>query len=109
MRSDRIGFWDVKDDQHAMYMLPDYWPLGQARLERTAGKFAIEKVLGIATGSGEVGPHGRMHYLALDEKFILDIKLSYPQYELILTENQKLDFPKLYANNSFSVYKIVEK
>ncbi len=107
MRSDRIGFWDPKDDQHSMYMLPDYWPLGQARLERTAGKFAIEKVLGIATGSGEVGPHGRMHYLALDEKFILDIKLSYPQYELILTENQKLDFTKLYSNNSFAVYKIV--
>ena len=107
MRSDRIGFWDPKYDQHTMYMLPDYWPLGQARLERTAGRFAIEKTLGIANGN--IGPHGRMHYLALNEKRFLDIKFSYPQYELILTENQELDFPKLYTNNSFSVYKIFEK
>jgi len=107
MRSDRIGFWDPKEDHHFMYMIPNYWSLGQARLERTAGKFAIEKTLGIAAG-GKVGPHGRMHYLTMDENFILDIKLSYPQYELILTENKKLDFPKLYSNNSFAVYKIVE-
>ena len=107
MRSDRIGFWDPKHDQHIMYSLPDYWPLGQARLERTAGRFAIEKTLGIANGN--IGPHGRMHYIALNEKSILDIKFSYPQYELILTENQELDFPKLFTNNSFSVYKIVEK
>jgi hypothetical protein len=107
MRANRIGFWCPKSDQHPMYMTLGYWPLGQARLERTAGRFAIEKTLG--TANGRIGPHGRMNYLALDEKFILDIKLSYPQYELILTENQNLDFPKLYANNSFSVYKIVEK
>ena len=86
-------------------MLPNYWPLGQARLERTAGRFAIEKTLG--TGMG-IGVHGRMHYLTLDKKDILSIKLSCPKYELILTEDQKLEFPKLYANNSFAIYRIVE-
>ncbi|MBT5470210.1 MAG: hypothetical protein HOK41_06370 [Nitrospina sp.] len=105
MRSDRIGFWGPKVDQHPMYMLPDYWPLGQSKLERTAGRFAIEKKLGIANGS--VGPHGRMHFITLNEKAILDIKFNYPQYELILTENPNLDFPKLYANNFFSIYKVV--
>jgi hypothetical protein len=104
MKSDRIGFWGPKVDKHPMYMLPDYWPLGQARMERTAGRFAIEKTLGI----GGIGAHGRMHYLTLDKKAILSIKLSYPQYEFILTEDQKLDFPKLYANNSFAIYSIVE-
>ena len=31
-------------------MLPNYWPLGQARLERTAGRFAIEKNIGYRDG-----------------------------------------------------------
>jgi hypothetical protein len=106
MRSDRIGFWDPKTDQHPMYMHTGYWPIGQSKLERSAGRFAFEKSLGIANGN--VGAHGRMHYITLDEKTILDIKFNYPQYELILTENQKLNFPKLYANKTFSVYKIVE-
>ena len=69
------------------------------------GVLRLKKTLG--TGMG-IGVHGRMHYLTLDKKDILSIKLSCPKYELMLTEDQKLEFPKLYANNSFAIYRIVE-
>ncbi len=104
MRSGRIGFWDVQIDQYLMSLLPGYLPLSLARLQRLAGAYAIERAFGSVHIN--VGPHGRHHFLHLDEAAFLDIQKHYPGYRYLMTENRHLDFPKLHENGSFTLYRI---
>lgn len=105
MLSNHIGFWDSKIDQHSMYMIPNYYPLGLRRLYAVAGKYAIETNPGFTFG--DVGPQGREFYLNLSEQDFQQIKNDYPAYEYILTERaHKLSFAAIYKNEIFVLYKI---
>ena len=106
--SKHVSFWDNKRDQHQMYLMADYYPMGLHRLQELAG---AQGVL-IAPGSrhGMVGLRGRAHFLSLQQEDLRKIRKSYPHYDYLVTENQALyGFPKLYANASLAVYGISEK
>ena len=106
--SRRVSFWDHKGDQHMMYMVKEYYPIGLHRLQALAGSYGVQMAPGFRFG--EVGLRGRSYFLSLQQEDLHKIRKSYPHYDYLITENQALSgFPMLYANSSFAVYDISGK
>jgi hypothetical protein len=106
--SRRVDFWDMKRDDHLMYVLKDYYPIGMHRLESLAGPYALKMAPGIR--NGQIGLRGRAYFLSLKKEDLIKIKNSYPFYDYLITENSSLlGYPILYSNASFAVYDISER
>ena len=106
--SQRVSFWDFKADQHQMYLIEDYYPIGLRRLQALTGLHGVLIAPGFRNGI--VGLRGRAYFLSLQQEDLRRLREDYPHYDYLITENQALHgFPKLYANASFAVYDISEK
>jgi hypothetical protein len=105
--SRRVSFWEGNRDGDLMTVRKEYFPIGLHRLRSLAGPYALLQAPGIRYG--RIGLKGRAYFLSLRQEDLREIRINYPHYDYLVTENQVLSgFPKLYANDSFAVYDISE-
>ena len=53
------------------------------------------------------GPRSRGYFLNLTKESIMKIRLNYPNYKYLLTENKNLQgYPAIYSNQSLTIYDI---
>jgi hypothetical protein len=103
--ANNLGFWDLKYDQHMMYMVKGYYELGLHRLRSVSGPNANEIEPGIKYKG--FGPLSRNYFINLTKEEILKIRRDYPAYEYLLTENNNLQgYPAIYSNPSLTLYDI---
>jgi hypothetical protein len=103
--SQRIGFWDMKVDQHKMYMVKTYYGAGLHRLRSVAGPDSMMMEAGAK--NGRLGPGSREYFLSMAKKDIIQVRNNYPRYNYLLTENHNLlGYPKIYSNSSMALYDI---
>ena len=92
-------------DHHMMYIINGYYGPGLHRLRSISGPHGFEIEQGIK--SKGFGPRSRGYFLNLTKESIMKIRLNYPNYNYLLTENKNLQgYPAIYSNQSLTIYDI---
>ena len=88
-----------------MYTINGYYGPGLHRLRSVSGPHGFEIEQGIK--SKGFGPRSRGYFLNLTKESIMKIRLNYPNYKYLLTENKNLQgYPAIYSNQSLTIYDI---